>query len=177
MGISCGMAPEGRYVLKRARSEAANYLKTYGEAIPGYLLAERTGAFMHLFTQYGSVRPLGCALLIANCDEADGPTLYSCEACGTVQKWFGKAFGKGRQLANTEIEKLNLKTLTCEQMLFHCAKIFQKIHDETTPFEMEVNFLRQSNEYEHEVVAQDKLTEALNVAKAALEEDEDADMA
>merc|ERR1712085_100165 len=107
--ISCGMAPEGRYVLKRARSEASNYLKTYGEAIPGYLLAERTGAFMHLFTQYGSVRPLGCALLIANCDEADGPTLYSCEACGTVQKWFGKAFGKGRQLANTELEKLNLK--------------------------------------------------------------------
>merc|ERR1712224_731872 len=103
------------------------------------------------YTMYASVRPFGCSMLIANYDQAEGPTLYSVETCGKVEKWFGKAFGKGRQLANTEIEKLDLKTLTCEQALFHVAKIFKRVHDEATPYEIEVNWIREENGYVHEI--------------------------
>lgn len=171
--VSCGMAPEGRNALIRARAEAHNYKDTYGETIPGYLLAERTAAYMHLYTMYASVRPFGCSLLIGNYDKADGLTLFSIEPCGTAMKWFGKAFGKGRQLANTEIEKLDLKTLTCEDALFHIAKIMQKIHDETTPFEIEANWIREQNGYVHEIVPMNLVEDARSKATAALEEEDE----
>lgn len=172
--VTCGMGPEGRHVLGRLRSESNHYKGMYGEAIPGHILAERCGHFMHLHTLYGNIRPCGCSLLIGNYDESEGLTLWSSEPCGTVSKWFGKAFGKGRQLANTEIEKLDLKTLTCEQSLFHIAKIFTKLHDEQTPFEMEVNWIRSANGYVHEVVSQDVLENARTQATAAIEEEDDA---
>lgn len=171
--VCCGMPPEGRNILQRARGEAQNYKDTYGDEIPGYLLAERVGAYMHMYTLYGSVRPFGCSLLLGNYDKAEGLTLFSIENCGTVQKWFGKAFGKGRQLANTEIEKLDLKTLTCEQALFHVAKVFTKIHDESTPFEIEVNWIREQNGFVHEVVPKGLVDNAREKAKAAIEEEED----
>lgn len=171
--VVCGVPPEGRHILNRARHEAEQYKSAYGDQIPGYLLAERVGAHMHLFTMYASVRPFGCSLLFGNYDPSEGPTLFSIEACGTVQKWFGKAFGKGRQLANTEIEKLDLRTLTCEQALFHIAKILQKVHDESTPFEIEVNWIREADGYTHQIVPNNKVEEARNQAKAAIEEEDD----
>merc|ERR1711920_286016 len=128
--------------------------------------AERVGAYMHMYTMYASVRPFGCSLLIASYDKAEGPTLFSIEPCGTVQKWFGKAFGKGRQLANTEIEKLDLKQLTCEQALFHIAKIMSKVHDESTPFEVEANWIREANGYVHEIVPKNMVDEARRQAAA-----------
>jgi len=39
------------------------------------------------------------------------------------QRYFGTAVGKGRQAAKTEIERLNLKELKCEQALVEVAKM------------------------------------------------------
>lgn len=172
--VGCGMAPEGRYLLSRMRDEAVQYKKMYQSPIPGHIMSERCGHFMHLHTLYGSVRPVGSALIIGHYSKSDGLTLWSSEPCGTVQKWFGKAFGKGRQLANTEIEKLDLKTLTCEQSLYHIARIFSQIHDEQTPFEIEVNWIRKQNDFVHEIVPQERLEEARSQAVAALAEEDNA---
>ena len=40
-----------------------------------------------------------------------------------LQRYFGTAVGKGRQAAKTEIERLNLKELKCEQALVEVAKM------------------------------------------------------
>jgi hypothetical protein len=39
------------------------------------------------------------------------------------KRYFGTAVGKGRQAAKTEIERLNLKELKCEQALVEVAKM------------------------------------------------------
>lgn len=171
--VGCGMPPETRNIVIRARNEWTSYKDNFGEKMPGNILAERLGSYMHVYTMYANVRPFGAAILCGNYDKTEGPTLFSIEPCGTVHKWFGKAFGKGRQLANTEIEKLDLKTLTCEQALFHIAKVMQKVHDETTPFEIEVNWIREENGFIHEVVSKELVDEARRQATVAIEEEED----
>ncbi|CAD7923857.1 unnamed protein product [Amoebophrya sp. A120] len=177
--VVCGMVPEGRNVVARARQEAQSYKKNYGEVVPGYLLAERLGFYMHHYTLYASLRPIGSAVLLASYDESPSnpkvkvPTLFSVEPNGLVQKWFGRAMGKGRQLANTEIEKLDLKTLTVKESLFHIARIFHKVHDESKAFEIEVNWICEGSKWQHEVVPAALIAEAEEAAKKAIEDEDE----
>ncbi|CAD7975102.1 unnamed protein product [Amoebophrya sp. A25] len=175
--VVCGLVPEGRSVVGRARQEAQSYKKNYGEVIPGYLLAERVGYYMHLHTRYSGLRPKGSTILIGSYDaETKEPSLFSCDTSGLVQKWFGKAVGKGRQLANTEIEKLDLKTLTVKESLFHIARIFHKEHStgDSKTFEIEVNWICEESGWEHGIVPAALIAEAEAKAKKAIE-DEDED--
>lgn len=41
--------------MPHAMTQANQYKSIYGEAIPGHVLAERLGSFMHLFNLYGCV--------------------------------------------------------------------------------------------------------------------------
>lgn len=173
--VLCGMAPEGRHLCDRARSDARDYKTNYGEAVPGNILAERLGWYMHVFTSRGGLRPFGASLLIANHTEADGATLWSVEPSGLVQKWFGRAMGKGRQLANTEIEKLDLKTLKCKDAVLQVAKILHKCHDETKPFELEMTWMCKESNWQHEFVPQDQVNAADEEAKKAMEDEEEDD--
>ena len=50
-----GVAADGRAIVARATSEASNYKSTYGDAVPGSVLAERVGAYVHVFNLYWSV--------------------------------------------------------------------------------------------------------------------------
>lgn len=43
-------------VASRACDEAAQYKRVYGEPIPGHVLTERVGSYVHLFNLYWSLR-------------------------------------------------------------------------------------------------------------------------
>ena len=45
------------------------------------------------------------------------------ERNGLVQRYFGTAIGKGRQAAKTEVERLKLGEITCEQGVTEVAKM------------------------------------------------------
>lgn len=47
-----GVAADGRSIVSRAMAEANNYKNFYGDPIPGHVLAERLGSFVHLFNLY-----------------------------------------------------------------------------------------------------------------------------
>lgn len=171
--VVSGMVPEGRNVLSQARHEAQSYKKNYGEAIPGHILADRMGFYFHRYTLYASLRPLGTSMLLANYEPIEGPTLFSVEPSGLVQKWSGRASGKGRQLANTEIEKLDLKNMTCQEALFHCAKILHKVYDETRAFELELSWICEGSKWEYEIVSKQATDTAEQQAKDAIEKEDD----
>lgn len=175
-----GMLPDGRQIVSRAQQEAKSYLNAYCEEMPPSMLADRLGMFMHAYTLYWSVRPFGCSVLMGCVDkDTKEPSLYSVEPSGVAFKWQGTAFGKGKQAAKTEIEKL-LATgdgrggVTCEDALPHVARILHKIHDEKDrPFELEVAWICPFSNYEFASVPKDKLKEAEAEAKRLIEAEEE----
>jgi len=169
----CGVIPDGRDLVNRAREEASNYKSNYGEEIPAHLLAERVGRYSHHYTIYSGLRPFGAGILIGKVDKAGVSALFSVDAQGLVEKYKARAIGKGRQLANTEIERLSLDTLTCEEALFNAAKILQKVHEGEKAFEIEMNWIRADSGYVHEVVPKEMVEAAHERAKKALEDDEE----
>lgn len=164
-----GVAADGRQAVNRSIAEAQQYKSFYGDLIPGQVLAERLSSFVHVFTLYWYVRPMGTALLLAAVDKT-GPQLYLIEPSGTGLKYFGAAVGKGRQAAKTEIERLKLEEMTCRQGVIEVAKILHSVHDEEKPFELEVSWVCEESGNEFQRVPADLLAQATAEAKAALAE-------
>ncbi len=80
---TAGFEPDARMLISRARDEGRGYRQNLGEPIPPRALAERMGAFMHLFTLYSSYRPVGASILLAGYDVASNAAeLYMAEPNG-----------------------------------------------------------------------------------------------
>ncbi|KAK4346123.1 hypothetical protein RND71_036299 [Anisodus tanguticus] len=147
----------------------------YGEPIPVKELAERVASYVHLCTLYWWLRPFGCGVILGGYDR-DGPQLYLVEPSGVSYRYFGAAIGKGRQAAKTEIEKLKLSEMTCRQGVIEVTKIIYGVHDEAKDkvFELEMSWVCDESNRQHQKVPDNLLEEAKAAAKAALE-DMDAD--
>lgn len=79
--------------------------------------------YEHAYTCYGSVRPFGISTIVAGVDKT-GPGLYVVEPSGSYYGYRASAVGKGRQLAKTELEKLDLANLTVKQGVMEVARMW-----------------------------------------------------
>ncbi|CAE6393273.1 unnamed protein product [Rhizoctonia solani] len=117
-----GLLADGRALANRARDEAQNYRDTYMAPTPIKALADRLGLYVQAYTLYSSVRPFGISTILGTIDK-EGPSLYVIQPSGVFYGYNGAAVGKGRQLANTELEKLNLSQLTTREAVFEAARM------------------------------------------------------
>lgn len=169
---TAGLAPDGRMVVNRVCDEAANYKRFYGEAIPGHVLSDRVASYVHMFNLYWAFRPYGATLLLATYDKS-GPALSMIDPQGTAFRYYGAAVGKGRQLARNEIEKLKLSEMTCREAVVEAAKILHRVHEEESkPFEIEMSWVCDESNKQHQRVPADLLAAAEAAAKAAMQEDD-----
>eukprot|EP00616_Rhizochromulina_sp_CCMP1243_P003727 CAMPEP_0118962048 /NCGR_PEP_ID=MMETSP1173-20130426/525_1 /TAXON_ID=1034831 /ORGANISM="Rhizochromulina marina cf, Strain CCMP1243" /LENGTH=262 /DNA_ID=CAMNT_0006910267 /DNA_START=29 /DNA_END=817 /DNA_ORIENTATION=+ len=170
-----GWAPDARQLIERGRSEAENYEDTYGTAIPPSVLADRMAQYVHYFTLHGALRPFGAGGIVAGYDpELREHSLHMIEPSGVQYRYFGTALGKGRQGAKTEIEKLDLKTITCRQALKEVAKIIHTLHEpgKDKPFELELSWLCEESGWEHKHVPTELKVAVEEAAKSEIEEAE-----
>ena len=149
----------------------------YGDQIPIKYLKDRVSMYMHAHTLYSFVRPFGAACLVGSWDEFDGPQLYCMEPSGHSYGYFGIGIGKAKQAAKTEIEKLKLNELTCEQLVKEAAKIVYMVHDEIKDkqFELELSWVGEFTKGKHEIVPKEVHESAEKFAKEALRPESDSE--
>ncbi|QRV72490.1 proteasome subunit alpha type protein [Ceratobasidium sp. AG-Ba] len=167
-----GLLADGRAIANRARDEAQNYRDTYMSPTPLKALADRIGLYVQAYTLYSSVRPFGISAILASVDK-DGPSLYVVQPSGVFYGYNGAAVGKGRQLANTELEKLNLSELTAREAVFEAARIIHLVHDDTKDkeFELELSWIGPETNGRHAAVPRELWAEADRKAREALDAD------
>ncbi|GAB6021431.1 Proteasome subunit alpha type-3 [Chamberlinius hualienensis] len=173
-----GLLADARQIVETARTEATNYRSQYGVQIPAKYLTERIAMYMHAYTLYSAVRPFGCSILIS-AYESDGPQFYAIDPSGVSWGYHGCAIGKAKQAAQTEIEKLKLKDLTCRELVKEAAKIIYIVHDEVKDkqFELQLSWVCKESNGIHDYVPAAVHSEAETSAKEALaEESEDEDL-
>lgn len=76
-------------------------------------------------------------------------------------------------MAKTEIEKLDLDNMTCEEALKHVALIIHKVHDDAKDkdFELEMSWICPQSKNRHQSVPKDILNQAEQWAKDQLSEE------
>lgn len=171
---SAGLIADGKHLAGRARDEAINFRDTYRYPSPIKALTERLALYVQAYTLYSSVRPFGISSVLGGVDE-DGPQLYMIEPSGVYWGYNGCAIGKGRQLAKTEIEKLDLGKdgLTVKEAVQHAANIIYKCHDDAKDkdFELELSWICPESKNRHQYVPADIVAEAGRKAKEALDDE------
>lgn len=193
MAIS-GLLSDARQIADTARQEAASYRSQYGVAVPLKYLSERVAMYMHAYTLYSAVRPYGCSVLLGTY-ENDTPLMYMIDPSGILYGYYGCAvgkkthpdflnprlitliLGKAKQSAKTEIEKLKLSDMTCEEMIKEAARIIYLVHDELKDkqFELEMSWVGSHTRGKHVRVPNETKTEAESKAKQAMAEDSESD--
>mmetsp|Transcript_28774 Transcript_28774/g.57528 ORF Transcript_28774/g.57528 Transcript_28774/m.57528 type:complete len:111 (+) Transcript_28774:3-335(+) len=95
---------------------------------------------------------------------------------GPCHSYYACAAGKGRQGAKTELEKLDLTTLTVEQAIKEAARIVLTTRDEKDKdMELEIATLAEGDKYQFKMCGKEVVSEALKWAGEQLEEDMEED--
>ncbi|TFY82603.1 hypothetical protein EWM64_g1413 [Hericium alpestre] len=171
MGVAtAGLLADGRQIANKAMEQASQYAQVRGSPAPLMWLAGQIGNWMHAYTLYGAVRPFGSSVIVGAVDK-DGPGLLILEPSGVFYGYHGAAIGKGRQLAKTEMEKLNLAEMTTREAVIEAARIIYLAHDDTKEkeFALEMSWIGAETDNKHVFVPKDLCEEAERKAKESLE--------
>ncbi|CAO3685194.1 unnamed protein product [Rhizopus stolonifer] len=171
---SAGLLANGRHIVNRARDEAESWRDIYRQPIPGKTIADRLGQYVSAYTLYSSVRPFGTSTIIGTMSENEQPTLYMIEPSGVYWGYRGCAVGKGKSVAKTEIEKLDLDNMTVREALNEITRIIYTCHDDAKDkeFELELSWICSESHYKHQFVPSALKTEAERLAKESSSDDE-----
>ena len=102
--------------------------------------------------------------------------LYQVDPSGLSYRYFATAVGKGKNGAKSQLEKLDLSTLTCREAVIECAKVIYSQHDpaKDKPIELELSWVCDETNKCHQLVPPALHAEAEAAAKAfreAMDED------
>jgi proteasome alpha subunit len=97
---SSGLIADARRMVEDTRLESQRNRLVYDEDISISELTRRISNTSQFYTQYGGIRPYGCALLIAGIDSM-GKQLYETDPSGAYTQYLATAIGSGKK----EVEK------------------------------------------------------------------------
>ena len=163
----CGLLPDGRNIVSRAKLEASSYFKNYGVPISGQVLAERLSIYVHAHTFHWGARPFGCCVFISSYDTDKKFHLYMLENNGNFFEYFACAEGKGRQIVKATMEKDNFEIRNCNinEGLKKVLKIIIKSYEGEKETEYDVGVISVGNKYQHDVIHKDFIQEEVKKLK------------
>jgi 20S proteasome subunit alpha 7 len=163
----CGLLPDGRNIVSRAKLEASTYFKNYGIPISGQILAERLSIYVHAHTCHWGARPFGCCVFISSYDTDKKFHLYMLENNGNFFEYFACAEGKGRQIVKATMEKDNFEIRNCNinEGLKKVLKIIIKSYEGEKETEYDVGVISVGNNYQHDVIHKDFIQEEVKKLK------------
>jgi len=174
-----GLITDARSLIDIARSEATNYREQWQKPIPVEILVKRMCRYMFQYTLNGMYRPFGCAVIVGGTDPDTGKhELWMAEPSGVCWRYKGVAIGKTRQAAKTEMEKVELGSLTSAQAVKECAKVIHAVRDENQAhktFVLDISSVGGDTNGRHKFVSATQKEEAETWAKAELDSDSDDD--
>ena len=155
IGIAiCGLLPDGRNIVSRAKLEASSYLKNYGIPISGQILAERLSIYVHAHTCHWGARPFGCCIFISSYDTDKKYHLYMLENNGNFFEYYTTANGRGRQIVKATIEKDNfaIRDNLIQEGLKKVLKIIIKSYEGDKETEYDVGIISTGSNNKHTVI-------------------------
>ena len=93
---------------------------------------------------------------------------------GEAYGYFGVAVGKGKAACKTDIEKLDLESMTCEEAVVEIAKMIHSVHDsdKDKEYELELSWVCRASGGRHQLVPAELRDSALAIATAESSDDD-----
>eukprot|EP00520_Triparma_pacifica_P007820 CAMPEP_0118661882 /NCGR_PEP_ID=MMETSP0785-20121206/16525_1 /TAXON_ID=91992 /ORGANISM="Bolidomonas pacifica, Strain CCMP 1866" /LENGTH=254 /DNA_ID=CAMNT_0006555369 /DNA_START=8 /DNA_END=772 /DNA_ORIENTATION=+ len=88
-----GLSSDASILIQQARLGCQRYLYQYGEPQPVEQIVKQICDYKQSYTQYGGLRPFGCAFLFAGYDTFHGMQLYQTDPSGNYSGWQATVIG------------------------------------------------------------------------------------
>jgi len=89
-----GLHADSRTLINYARVQAQSFRLTYDEPVRLNMLVKTIADLKQMYTQYGGIRPFGCALFFIGIDST-GPQIYTTSPSGIYRPYKAYALGSG----------------------------------------------------------------------------------
>ncbi len=98
-----GLHADSRTLINYARVQAQSFRLTYDEPVRMNMLVKTIADLKQMYTQYGGIRPFGCALFFIGIDST-GPQIYTTSPSGIYRPYKAYALGSGEAQAREHIQ-------------------------------------------------------------------------
>ncbi|MHA1191050.1 MAG: archaeal proteasome endopeptidase complex subunit alpha [Promethearchaeota archaeon] len=111
-----GLHADSRALINYARVQAQSFRLTYDEPVRLNMLVKAIADIKQQYTQYGGIRPFGCALFFIAIDGA-GTQIYTTSPSGIYRSFKAYALGSGESSAREYLTENYKEDLTFEELI------------------------------------------------------------
>lgn len=132
VGIA-GLTSDANVLLDYSRDVCQNYTLAYGVPMPVEQLVHRLCDYKQWYTQHGSLRPFGVAVLYASYEDKLGYQLFNSDPSGNYSAWKACAIG-AQKTQSMDILKADYKEdMSIQEAIKLVTKVICKTMDTTSP--------------------------------------------
>lgn len=124
-----GLHADSRALINYARVQAQSFRLTYDEPVRLNMLAKTIADLKQMYSQYGGIRPFGCALFFIAID-AGGTQIYTTSPSGIYRSFKAYALGSGEATAREYLIQNYKEGMAFEEMIILALKTLKESIDE-----------------------------------------------
>jgi proteasome alpha subunit len=159
-----GLHADSRTLIDYARVQAQSFRLTYDEPVRMSLLVKDVADVMQQYTQYGGIRPWGCALFFIGID-TDGTQVYTASPSGIYRSFKAYAMGNGEATAREYLRDNYSKDLGFNQIIHLCLDALKEaIDEEATKENIRLSYIK-AEDKRFVVASKDEIEQFLNDIK------------
>ena len=111
-----GLHADSRALINYARVQAQSFRLTYDEPVRLKMLVKSIADMKQMYTQYGGIRPFGCALFFIGID-ASGTQIFTTSPSGIYRSFKAYALGSGEAKARDFLKEQYKPNMTFDEII------------------------------------------------------------
>ncbi|MFX1591752.1 MAG: archaeal proteasome endopeptidase complex subunit alpha [Promethearchaeota archaeon] len=137
-----GLHADSRALINYARVQAQSFRLTYDEPVRLNMLAKAIADLKQQYTQFGGVRPWGCALFFIGID-ASGPQIFTTSPSGIYRSFKAYAIGTGEAEAREYLQENYNESMTFDELVnFTLKSLKESIDEEATKENIRIAYIK-----------------------------------
>ncbi|MFX1365753.1 MAG: archaeal proteasome endopeptidase complex subunit alpha [Promethearchaeota archaeon] len=124
-----GLHADSRALINYSRVQAQSFRLTYDEPVRLNMLAKSVADLCQMYSQYGGIRPFGCALFFIAID-AGGSQIYTTSPSGIYRSFKSYAIGTGESTAREYLIENYKDDMTFDELISFTLKTLKESIDD-----------------------------------------------
>ncbi|MHA2429693.1 MAG: archaeal proteasome endopeptidase complex subunit alpha [Promethearchaeota archaeon] len=144
-----GLHADSRMLINYARVQAQSFRLTYDEPVRLNMLVKTLADIKQQYTQFGGIRPFGCALFFIGID-AGGTQIYTTSPSGIYRAFKSYALGSGESTAREYLTQNYKEGLTFDEVVkLTLNTLKESIDEEATKENIRVAYIKSEDKKFH----------------------------
>ena len=152
-----GLHADSRTLINYARVQAQSFRLTYDEPVRMNMLVKTIADLKQIYTQYGGIRPFGCALFFIGIDST-GPQIYTTSPSGIYRPYKAYALGSGEAQAREHIQTNYKENMSFKEIVdLALNAIKESVEEDLSKETIRIAYVKSSEDNKFKICTKDEI--------------------